>query len=103
MSPTYQLIRSAILGKQQVIAIYNGLTREMCPHTIGLKKGKEQALFLQFAGGSSSGLSNPEDNWRCIPLERLQILLVRDGEWYTAANHSRKSTCIDQIDVEVTY
>jgi hypothetical protein len=103
MSPVYEQIKTAILEKRQVIAIYNGLRREMCPHAIGLKKGREQALFIQFAGESNSGLGNPEDNWRCTPLAKLELLEIRDGEWHTAMNHSRRSTCLDWIDVEVTY
>lgn len=102
MSSTYDLVRDAVVNKKQVIAFYNGYRREMCPHAIGWKKGKEQVLFLQFAGESSSGLSRPEDNWRCIPLDRLDVTEVRIGEWHTADNHSRKQTCIDRIDVEAT-
>ena len=41
-SDTYNLIRQAILDKQQVIADYGGQRREMCPHAIGTKNGREQ-------------------------------------------------------------
>ena len=99
----YQQVRDAILQKKQVIARYQQKYREMCPHSIGWKRGREQALFLQFAGESSSGLGNPEDNWRCIPIAQLEIIEIRAGQWYTASNHSRKSTCIDTIDVEVSF
>ena len=33
----YDLIRNAILGKQQVFANYDGHPRELCPHAIGTK------------------------------------------------------------------
>lgn len=103
-SQTYLQIREAILKKQQVIATYDRHVREMCPHTIGIsKKGEEQALFYQFAGGSKSGLGQPGDpnNWRCIPLRGLSNLSTREGPWYSAPNHTRPQTCVAQIDVEV--
>lgn len=99
-----EVVRDAIIRKQQIIADYNGYRREMCPHVVGRKNGRVQALFLQFGGGSSSGLSDdPEDNWRCIPVEDLKNVESRDGEWHTAPNHSTKQTCVDDIEVEVEY
>jgi hypothetical protein len=101
---TYDLIRSAILNKQQVVATYSGHVREMCPHVIGTKNGREQALFFQFAGTSSSGAIVPgsSDNWRCITINGLSNVSVRNGPWQTAANHSQPQTCVDEIDVQVT-
>lgn len=98
----YSLIRHAILNKLQVIGTYQGHHREMCPHTLGLKRGKQQALFFQFAGGSSKGLP-PGGAWRCIRLEQLENVSVREGEWYTSDDHSVPQNCVDEIDVEVSY
>lgn len=106
MSETYTLIRDAILNKRQVIAVYNGHLREMCPHVLGKKHGREQALFYQFGGTSSSGLGPPgsADNWRCIPVEKLTNVSVREGgTWHTAPTHSRPQTCVDEIDVQVKF
>ncbi len=47
MDDTYALIQQAILNKDQVIATYQGHRREMCPHVIGTKHGRRQALFYQ--------------------------------------------------------
>jgi len=103
-SPQYDTVREAIVNKQQIIATYNGHLREMCPHAIGLKGDKEHALFLQFGGGSSGGLStDPTQNWRCIPVSALTDIEVRDGEWHSAGNHSRPNTCIDSVDLEVAF
>ncbi|RQO30289.1 hypothetical protein DBR32_11995 [Taibaiella sp. KBW10] len=101
----YDLIKQAILEKKQIIASYNGYYREMCPHAIGTKKGREQAIFYQFGGDSSSGPVSPGDksNWRCIPVAGLDQVMIRDGEWHTADNHSTPSTCIDFIDVQVKF
>ncbi|MEM9808947.1 MAG: hypothetical protein AAF959_27145 [Cyanobacteria bacterium P01_D01_bin.56] len=99
----YETIKDAILNKRQVVAIYKGYRREMCPHTLGLKGSKQHCLFYQFGGDSSSGAIIPgsDRNWRCIPVDKLESITVRDGEWYTASNHSRRQTCVDQVDVEV--
>jgi len=102
-SANYVTIRDAITKKQQVVATYNGYVREMCPHVIGYKGGREQALFYQFAGESSSGpiIPGSEKNWRCIPIAGLESVSVRDGAWHTSENHTRRQTCVDQVDVEV--
>jgi len=102
---TYDLIRQAIQRKQQVLATYDGHRREMCPHVLGTKAGRAQALFYQFGGTSSSGLEpvGSPSNWRCIELSKLAEVSVRDGDWYTAPNHSRPQTCVDIINVEVAF
>jgi hypothetical protein len=117
----YETIRQAIINKQQVIATYHGYQREMCPHVIGIKRGKPatqgrgrrpgrpatpdepRALLYQFGGASSSGLGpvGSPDNWRCVKVDELQNVSTRPGPWHTAPNHSRPQTCVDEIDVEV--
>ncbi len=103
MASNYELIEQAIREKLQVTATYKGYYREMCPHALGVKNGRQQALFYQFGGESSKGMVTPgsTDNWRCIAIQGLANITLRAGEWYTAANHSRAQTCIDQIDIEV--
>lgn len=117
----YQIIRDAIINNRQVVATYHGFQREMCPHVIGIKRGRpatrgrggrpgkpatpdeEHALFYQFGGGSQSGLQPPGSpaNWRCVRIAELTNVATRPGPWYTAPNHSRPQTCVDEIDVEV--
>jgi hypothetical protein len=99
----YTIVKQAIIDKQQIVATYNGYTREMCPHTIGTKRGRTKALFYQFGGGSSSGLSpaGSPDNWRCVFLDNLQDVSARPGDWYTSEQHTQRQTCIDEVDVEV--
>jgi len=98
----YQLVRQAILSKQQVVATYNGYLREMCPHVVGTKNGRRQALFFQFGGSSSSGLP-PEGEWRCIPIDGLGDVSGRDGEWRTGSSHTRPQSCVDGVDIEVAH
>lgn len=103
---TYDIVRQAIIDKSQITAVYDGHYREMCPHAIGIKKGKEQALFYQFGGETSKGpLQDPSasNNWRCLELSKLHNVRVTTGPWHSADNHSSASTCIDDIDLEVSY
>ena len=103
MSNNYDLIAKAIKEKLQVTAYYQGFYREMCPHALGSKKGRKQALFYQFGGESSKGTVTPGStfNWRCIPIDGLTEVTLQSGQSYTAENHSQAQTCVDQIDIEV--
>ena len=102
---TYNLIRRAIEKRQQVTAMYRGYYREMCPHSVGVnKRGEQQALFYQFGGQSGRGLGPPSspDNWRCLRIDELTDVSVRDGDWHTAPAHTQPQTCVYQrLDLEV--
>jgi hypothetical protein len=101
------MIRQAIIDRDIVMARYHGHMREMCPHVLGMKNGRAQALFYQFAGGSTIGLEpdGSPANWRCVVVSELSEVSVRKslGEWHTASNYSRPQTCVDRsgIDVEI--
>jgi len=98
----YNLIKAAINNKSCITCTYNGYLRKMTPHLIGTKNGIEQALFYQYGGSSSSGLSrNPTKNWRCIPIAKIEDLELNDDAFQTANNHSSKQTCIDNIDAQI--
>lgn len=103
----YEIVYDAIINKKIVTATYRGRVRVMCPHTLGTKRGRQQALFYQFAGESNTGLGPDGDpeNWRCMFLDDLEQVSSQDakGVWHTAPNHSRPQTCVDQIDVEVAF
>lgn len=105
-STTYEMVAKAIEQKARVTGTYNGYHRVMCPHALGYSKsGEEQALFYQVGGESSKGLGpvgSPE-NWRCIPLAKLEDAHVVSGEWHTAPNHSRPQSCVADVRVEVHY
>lgn len=101
----YTAVKTAIINKQPISATYDGYYRELCPHAIGTKNGKNQGLFYQFGGDTSKGPIGDEgpNNWKCMHIDKLQNIQVIGGEWHTASNHSNRSTCIDAIDVEVDY
>jgi hypothetical protein len=110
---SYELIRQALVNRDQVAAVYHGYYREMCPHVIGWKRAKDRkgrlgpreahALFYQFEGESSSGLrpDGSADNWRCIRIDELENVTIRKGAWHTAPNHSRPQNCVGEIDAQV--
>jgi hypothetical protein len=98
---SYALIRCATLEKKIVRAIYQGLYCEMCPHSIGMKNGRQYALFYQFGGQSSSGSIQPgrsKDNWKCIDIGELSEVTIEDGAWHTAPYNSSLETCIESLD-----
>jgi hypothetical protein len=103
----YEIVKDAIQNRKTVTATYHGLIRVMSPHVLGRKRGREQALFYQFAGESKSGLGPDGDpeNWRCMFLDELSSVSSSDakGEWHSAPNHSRPQTCVDSIDVVVNF
>ena len=102
---TYETVRKAITEKMQIVAVYQNHRREMCPHVLGTKNGRKQALFYQFGGTSSSGTIVPglKSNWRCIPIDGLRILEVREGKWHSASNHTKPQSCVDEVDEEVEH
>lgn len=99
LTDVYNTIREATLAKRQVLATYKGHLRELCPHVLGTKNGRRQALFFQFGGGSTSPLP-PGGEWRCLPIDGLGDVVVRDGPWHTSDDHEYPETCVDTIDVE---
>jgi hypothetical protein len=100
-SSTYSLVRQALLERKLVSAIYRELLREMCPHVLGWKAGKEHCLFFQFAGDSKKGLS-PEGAWRCLDLDLLSELAIYAGHWRTGPGyHEKRQSCVDEVDVEI--
>ena len=102
MASVYDLIRTAILCKKQVIAVYDGYPREMCPHVLGLKKGVRHVLSYQFGGESSRGLP-PSGEWKCMQVDALSQVALRDGQWFTGTRKTNKpQSCVDQVDVEVS-
>ena len=101
----YELIKQAIENKKQITAQYQGYYREMCPHVIGTKGGKQQALFFQFGGRSKTQgiVTSSTGKWKCLLIEGLSDVDIQDGSWHTGDGHTRQQTCVDNIDVEVDY
>lgn len=104
-SNAYNIIRAAIEGRENIRANYKGFPREMTPHTLGLKKGREHCLFYQFGGASSSATTFPDNspqNWRCVFVDDLEGVAAIGGEFHTCDQHGKTQTCVDQVDIEAT-
>jgi hypothetical protein len=99
---TYQLLRHAIITRQQVVARYGGHEREFCPHILGWKDGAERCLVYQFAGTSRTGRIFPgsPDNWRCLKVEEIEVIRLQSGRWYSGQSHERTQRCLDTVDVD---
>jgi hypothetical protein len=97
-SPTYILFRNAILTEQQVVCLYAGGIRELCPHIIGTnRRGEEVVLAWQF-GGDSSG---PLPQWRCLKLADVSNARMRAGRWHEGGSHRTTQTCVGDIDLDI--
>jgi hypothetical protein len=105
VASVYEIVQDAIANRKIVVATYHNRIRIMCPHVLGTKRGRYQALFYQFAGVSQSGLGPDGDpeNWRCLFLDELSNVRSEPGAWHTAPNHSRPQTCVDVIQIEVAF
>lgn len=100
-SPTYRLFAEAIQQRKQVVCLYGGYRRELCPIILGHKKsGEEAALTFQFAGESSSGLPRGGD-WRCLLLSGASNVRLRDGPWRSGSSHRQPQACVDVVDLDV--
>jgi hypothetical protein len=97
-SATYTLFRNAILGERQVVCLYEGRHRELCPHIIGLdRNGAEVVLAWQFAGESSG----PLPQWRCLKLANVRDARARDGSWHAGGSHKSTQNCVADIDLDI--
>lgn len=105
MATVYEQVKQAVLHKQIVTATHHGYLREMCPHVIGTKNGRQHALFYQFAGGSKRGVEpdGSPQNWRCIFLDELSGVNVKAGSWHSASDYGPDQTCVHTIDVHVPF
>jgi hypothetical protein len=99
----YRLVRTAVVSKRPIRAIYHGRNRRLCPHRLGRNHdGQIRVLCYQYGGESGSGLqaAGSPANWRCIALEKLTKVELLEDAWQTAPNHSRPQTCVAEVDVD---
>jgi hypothetical protein len=99
-SATYQIFRDAILNQQQVVCVYQGHRRELCPIIIGHTNGVEKVLAYQIGGGSSSGLP-PGGEWRCMTLSQVSQAQRRNGPWREGLQQRSDQTCVKDVDIDI--
>jgi hypothetical protein len=97
-------VRSAIVHRRPIAALYRGHRRLLCPHLLGWNKHRRlQVLCYQYGGDSESGLqpAGDSDNWRCLAVENLSQVELLAGPWQTAENYSQPQTCIEEVELDV--
>jgi hypothetical protein len=99
-SSTYKMFEQAMRSRQQVVCVYGGHRRELCPIILGHSQDQEKALTFQFGGGSTSGLPLGGE-WRCLWLSKVSDVHLRDGPWLTGSSHSQPQGCVEHVDLDV--
>jgi hypothetical protein len=99
-SPAYKQFAQAMAMKKQIVCEYKGFTRELCPVILGYTRGKERALTFQVGGQSKSGLP-PNGEWRCLWLEEVDNLRLREGPWRAGDRHTQPQGCVEEVDLDV--
>ena len=100
-SDPWPLLEEAIQARSQVVASYNGRRRAFCPHALGYKGEKRHVLVYQFADERdfqrSASDARQSDGWRCLDVDRLDDVTLREGPWYSAPNIYNPQSCMDDI------
>jgi hypothetical protein len=68
----YRVVRTAVISKSPIRAVYHGRDRWFYPHRLGRNHaGQVRVLCYQYGGESGTGLeaAGSPANWRCIALE----------------------------------
>ena len=99
-SPTYELFRNAMAERKQIVCVYDGCRRELCPIILGHSQSEEKALTYQFGGQSRSGLP-PGGEWRCLWLSRVSKVELCDGPWHSGSSHKEPQGCVEIVDLDV--
>lgn len=99
-SQVYELFRQAMAGRKQVLCRYGGFRRGICPVILGHSKGQEKALTYQFAGESRSGLPRGGE-WRCLWLDKVSDVQLREGAWRAGDTHTQPQGCVESVDFDV--
>jgi hypothetical protein len=98
-SQTYALFADAIRRRKQILCMYDGYARALCPIVLGHSGGEEKALTFQFAGDSRSGLPRGGE-WRCLVLSKITQAELRDGPWVAGKKHTQPQGCVQEVDLD---
>jgi hypothetical protein len=99
-SPTYRLIAQAMQERKQVLCLYEGFARALCPIMLGHKQDRERVLGFQFAGNASTGLPRG-GQWKCFDLAKMAEVELRSGRWHAGTRHTQPQYCIDRVDLDM--
>ena len=100
-SANYRIIREAIQREQQIVCVYQGQPREVCPHIIGWTNGEERLLAWQF-GGKTGSVPLPRGGaWKCLNVAAMHEVKARDGAWHAGSSHQKEQSCVQAIDLDI--
>jgi len=99
-SLTYKLFEQAMTERKQVVCVYDGYRRELCPIILGHTEGEEKALTFQFGGEGKNHLP-AGGQWKCFWLSGVSDVQLRDGPWHVGSRHSKTQTCVEVVDLDV--
>jgi len=80
-SATYELFLAAMRGRRQIVCLYQGHRRELCPILLGRTGLEEKCLAYQFGGDTSAGRLPAAGEWKCLKLRDVRDAVLRDGPW----------------------
>jgi hypothetical protein len=99
-SANYDLFEQAMHTRRQIVCMYAGHPRELCPVILGHSQGQEKALTYQIGGTSESGLPQTGE-WRCLFLSKVRDAQLRDGPWLVGSGHTQPQGCVQIVDLDV--
>lgn len=99
-SAAYDLFLKAMRKRRQVVCVFQGRRREVCPVILGHTDGRERVLAFQFGGESSHPLP-PGGQWRCLTLDEVTDIALRDGPWHAGSEHGARQSCVAEVDYDV--
>jgi hypothetical protein len=99
-SHTHALFLAAMRERQQIVCMYQGFIREICPVMLGRTGLEEKALVFQFGGLTSKGPITKPD-WKCFRLSEVHDATLRPGRWHAGTEHTAASHCMKMVEYDV--
>lgn len=99
-SATYGLFVRAMRERKQVVCVYQGHPRILCPVILGHTRGAETVLAFQIGGTGSRPLPRG-GAWKCMKVAEAQSATLQDGNWITGKDHGTSQTCVEIVDYDV--
>ncbi|MEO6395840.1 MAG: hypothetical protein ABIO40_08015 [Devosia sp.] len=100
-SATYELFLTAMRRRQQIVCVYQGQPRELCPILLGRTGLEEKALVFQFGGATSAGPIGEPGEWKCLRLTEVFEARLRPGTWHAGTSHSSAQSCMKMVEYDV--
>jgi len=100
-STTHALFLDAMRHRRQIICLYQGHRREICPIMLGRTGIEEKAMVFQFGGSTSSGTVALPGGWKCFRLTEVTDAEMREGRWHAGSEHSEAQHCLKMVEYDI--